>query len=228
MPINNSRINIAQQMDFIRQHGEYVSYFRGMKCTCSIPKAGTNYADPNRGDPSCAACHGLGWIWIPAGQILGLVSNIKQEKELLQAGIASPGDLVFSPQIGTVLSDYDKIQLTWPEGMPFEGELITRSAEAIDNSYYGIMSMPVEGCIVVDPTTGGITNYTSGIDFVFDENTITWLDGHGPAPGTVYSIKYQALIDWIVFAPPQPRRERGTDLGQLVILRKKHAVFNGA
>jgi hypothetical protein len=187
---------------------------------------GSNYADPNRARMDCAACHGLGLLWIDSGYIKGLVTNIQQEKELLMAGIASMGDLVFSPSPEYTLSDYDKIQLTWADGIPFEGELIQRGSGSTDQSMYGIMSVPPDGCITVDPTTGDITRYTPGTDFTFSDTAITWI-GNQPTANAYYSIKYQALIDWIVFAPPQPRRERGTNLGQKVILQKKHSVFNG-
>ena len=166
MPINNTKgFNLAEEIDFIRTRAETVNYFHGMKCTCSLLPLGTNYADPNRGDPSCQACHGLGWVWIPAGQIQGLVSGISQEKDLLLAGIAAPGDLIFSPQIGTNLSEYDKIQLTWVDGMPFEGELITRGTGQTDTAFYGIVNFPQGSCIVVDPITGAITHYNPTTDF---------------------------------------------------------------
>ncbi len=142
------------------------------------------------------------------------------------AGIVSLGDLVFSPQIGTTLSDYDKVQLTWVEGIPYEGELLIRGTSATDTTLYGIEAVPLDGCITVDPTTGTVTKYTPGVDFTFSSNVITWAT-NAPAAGSIYSLKYAALVDWIVLAPPQPRRERGTSLGQRVILRKKHIVFNG-
>lgn len=217
-------------MDFIRKHGEWVNYFVGMKCPCtgSMLMTGSNLPDANRANPNCQACHGLGWVWQPQQQILGVIENINQHKDLLMAGIAAPGDLVMSPDLAVTLSDYDKIQLTWPEGIPFEGELITRGSTGnTDTTMYGVLS--VSQCITVDPASGQITTYTPGTDFTIDPpaNEITWQGSHVPPPGTVYSIKYQALMDWIVFTPPQPRRERGTNLGQRVILRKKHLVAFG-
>jgi hypothetical protein len=231
MPINNAKgFNLAQQIDQIRQKGEWVNLFHGLKCPCSIPQIGVmSSPDPNRANPSCQACHGLGWVWIPAGQIQGLATNVSQHKELLQAGIATPGDMVFSPQIGTVISDYDMIQLTWPDGIPFEGEAIKRSSGSTDTAFYSILSVPAGSCISVNPSTGVITQYQPGVDFSFVGNMITWgLSSNHPAAGSQYSIRYSALMDWICFVPPQPRRERGTDLGQYVVLRKKHAAFNGA
>jgi hypothetical protein len=232
MPFDNtSGVNINAQNEFIRKHGEWIHYFIGMKCTCnsSVLTTGSNLYDPNRSNITCAACKGLGWVWQDGGEILGVIDNILQHKDLLIAGIAAPGDLVFSPDLRYTLADYDKIQLTWVEGIPFEGELIARGSGTTDTTLYGVMS--VSQCIVVNPTTGAITKYVSGIDFNFNQtiptNSITWVPTKGPSVGTVYSLKYQALVDWIVFTTPQPRRERGTNLGQRVIMRKKHLVAFG-
>jgi len=227
MPLNNSKVSVNRQSEFIKRHGESVKYSQGMKCTCTLSQTGY-VLDPNRANPNCKACNGLGWVWLDKGKIIGMVTNISQHKELLQSGIASPGDLVFSPNIPQTLSDYDRIQLTWKEGIPYEGELITRSDTSdTDTANYSILD--VSECITVDPVTGDVAYYVKDTDFTIEGRSITWdvVGGSEPDPGTPYSIKYSALVDWIVFAPPQPRRERGTNLGQKVLLRKKHVVFNG-
>jgi hypothetical protein len=159
-----------------------------------------------------------------------MITSVDQHKDLLISGVAAPGDLICSPDLSVTISDYDKIQLTWPQGIPFEGQLITRASVGnTDSTLYGVMD--VTQCIVVDPKTGNITQYQPGVDFTFNQtnptNQITWQGTNIPPPGTVYSLKYQALMDWICFAPPQPRRERGTNLGQRIIMRKKHVVFSG-
>jgi hypothetical protein len=233
LPFNNSLgFNTAAMSDFIRRRGERLKYYSGMKCTCtsSTMMTGSTYPDPSRANPNCAACKGLGWIWIDRGEIGGLITNINQHKELLISGEAVPGDLVLSPDLQYTLSDYDKIKFKWPEGIPFEGELITRSSDVdSDTTFYGVME--VIKCMIVDPVTGDITTYLPNVDFTFDKatptNAITWISANKPADGAVYSLKYSALVEWICFAPPQPRRERGTNLGQKVIMRKKHIVFSG-
>lgn len=228
MPINNSSIDISQQQAFIKLKGEWVKYYRGLKCTCSLIQQGSTLPDANRADPNCSGCNGLGWIWIDSGLIQGMVTNIDQHKELIQAGILSPGDLVFTPTLDVTISDYDKIQLTWAEGLPFEGETIQRGSGVTDNTLYGIVSVPPGSCIQVNSANGDITTYTSGADFSFDGSQITWgLSDNQPLMGSTYSLKYQALIEWIAWMPPQPRYERGTNLGQRVPLKKKHVVFNG-
>lgn len=178
--------------------------------------------DANRADPNCLACKGLGMIWIPSGTIIGMVTNISQQKDLIDAGIASPGDLVLSPSDRYTVSDYDKIQIHWHEGVPYEGQLIRRSYEDFDTANYIITD--IIDCLSVDPSTGESTIYKVDEDFTFSGTKITWISDNKPAENDFYSIKYSATVDWICFAPPQPRRERGTNLGQKVIMKKKHLV----
>lgn len=225
MPFNNSKINLSMQSEFIRKHGELVDYFRSMKCTCSIIPTGAMMPDANRADPNCKACKGLGIVWEPQGKILGLVQNISQQKDLLQAGVASPGDLVLSPDPEYTVSDFDKIQLGWKDGIPYEGQLVRRSMMETDTANYQIVS--VVECAQIDPSSGNIHKYTPDVDFTYSGNTITWISSNKPMIGSLYTIKYAAVIDWICFAPPQPRYERGTNLGQRIIMRKKHLVTFG-
>lgn len=227
MPMNNSKINLAKQSEFIRAHGEWLDYYLAMKCTCTITVTGSMVSDANRANPNCAACKGLGIVWQKQSQIIGLVQTINQQKDLLQSGVGAPGDLVLSPDPRYTISDFDKIQMTWDEGIPYEGQLVKRAATgSIDTVNYRIMS--VVNCIQVDPTTGSITTFIKDTDFTVSGNQITWISANKPAISSVFSFKYSALIDWICFAPPQPRRERGTNLGQRIIMRKKHLVAFGS
>jgi hypothetical protein len=224
MPFNNSTINMSIQTEFIHKHGEVLTYFLAMKCTCTILPTGAMVPDANRANPNCKACKGLGIVWQNKGDIVGLVQTVNQQKDLLQTGVAAPGDLVLSPDPRVTISDFDKIQMTWSEGIPYEGQLLRRGAGASDTVNYDIMS--VIECIQVDPTTGLITTFTPDVDFTTNGRLITWI-GNKPAGNSVYSFKYSGLIDWICFAPPQPRRERGTNLGQRIVMRKRHLVSFG-
>lgn len=224
--------NLPNHSDFIKRHGEYVNYSVGMKCSCSgsVLTTGSSYADPNRANITCKVCGGLGIFWQTPTTIIGIVTNIEQHKDLVMAGVAQPGDLVFSPDLQNTLSSLDKIQLTWSDGVPYEGELIVRSSTGnTDTTFYGVTS--VVDCLVADPVTGNITHYKPNVDFTFNAtnptNSITWNTGKGPAAGTVYSLKYAAVIDWIAFVPPRPRYDNMINIGQRVVLKKKHTVNFG-
>jgi len=179
--------------------------------------------NPNRALTTCNACHGWGWIYpFPPQKIQGLVSDVKMRKDLLDLGLAMPGDLLFSPAPGMAhLSDYDLILLPWKQGVPSEGQIIQRGGGPTDKTYYRMDW--VQGVWTVDPATGGITQYVPNVDFTWQGNEITWT-GNQPSQGTYYSIQYSGMFEWICFVSPQPRIAFGRDLGQRVILRKRHVV----
>jgi hypothetical protein len=77
----------------------------------------------------------------------------------------------------------------------------------------------------VDSTSGLVTDYLPNIDFVVTGRQLAWATGRGPAVGAFYSIKYAASLEWIAQVPPAPRYERGTPLGQRVVLKLRHLVF---
>lgn len=225
MPFNNSQLNTSLQNDLIRRHGEWLDYRMAMKCSCSVLPTGAYRPDANRANPNCKMCKGLGILWHPKKTILGVVMTITQQKDLLDAGIATPGDLILLPDLRYTVSDYDKIVVEWKEGIPYEGELLTRSGTgSVDTVNYEIAD--VVSCVQVDPETGDMTTYTPDVDFTFSGRTITWIQ-NAPAASSFYSIKYSAVVEWICFAPPQPRVERSTNLGQRVVMRKKHLIAFG-
>lgn len=225
MPFNNSKINMAAQSDFLRKHGEWILHSLAMKCNCSILPTGADYPDSNRANPNCVTCKGLGMFWMERKSIWGAVQSVNQQKDLLMTGVATPGDLVLSPDPRYLISDYDKITMEWREGIPYEGELVIRSSTGSkDTTNYQIVN--IIACTQVSPDTGDVTTFNSGIDFTFSGKEITWI-GNAPAANSFYAIKYSAVVEWICFAPPQPRMERGTNLGQRVVMRKKHMIVFG-
>ncbi len=202
-----------------------VSYFMSAFCACK----GIN---PGKANINCKVCHGFGWFYpYPGVKLCGLVSDLKMRKDLLAVGMGEPGDLLFSPEPGQAhLSDYDLILLPWKQGVPSEGQVIIRGGNSAlpanqDETYYRMDW--VQGAWVTSPATGVVTSYTPGVDFTWDGRTITWV-GNQPSAGATYSIQYSGLFEWISFVSPQPRIAFGQDLGQRVILRKRHIVTPNA
>ena len=193
-----------------------VTYYMSALCACKS-------VNPGKANINCQVCHGFGWFYpFPAKTLRGLVSDVKMRKDLLAMGIAEPGDLLFSPEPGTAhLSDYDLILLRWPQGVPSEGQVIIRGSGATDEAYYRMDW--VQGAWETNPTTGVVISYTPKVDFTWDGRTITWV-GRKPVTADPYSIQYSGSFEWIAFVSPQPRIAFGQDLGQRVILRKRHIV----
>jgi hypothetical protein len=219
--------------------------------------------------------------------IVGLVTSVAFHKNLMDTGAFIPGDCVFSPQSGVVVSEMDKIIFTWPD-VYGPGDSLERKYEDRDRLYYEGVTALV--CIDEDRV-----RYTQGVDFRLNGKDIIWrwagkdgaagpwaastaveigatcrptvadgfrylctgvsgdaktgatapvwstyavgasiTDNHvtwrkeqyskAPATGKRYAIKYKAYIEWIVFVPPMTRRSHGRDMGNKVMLRKKHLM----
>jgi len=215
----HSTFTIDLHDEFVTRHGDIVLWRRAYKCPCGATP------DADRALLSCAGCHGLGLIYDAPVQIIGLVTGITRDKELLESGFAEPGDMLLglAPDEPNFLSENDSVRITWDRGQPYEGDTIKRSSSGPDLLSYD--ADMVERCFTINPATGVITTYGSESDFQISDNQLSWLAGHGPPVGAVYSIKYSAFFDWIVFFGPKDRFEQGVNLGQRVMLRKRHLVF---
>ena len=67
--------------------------------------------------------------------------------------------------------------------------------------------------------------YKSGGDFILDGSKVIKWQGSNPKIGRKYTIKYNAYLEWVAFTPPDIRVDRNRDLGQRVILRKRHVAL---
>ncbi|MGB9660660.1 MAG: hypothetical protein ACPL5F_01410 [Moorellaceae bacterium] len=218
MPFNNSTFDVAAERRFFEAKSDIVNHYRSMLCPCG--------SDPSMALNTCALCGGMGRIYpgIPIQKRV-ILSRVEQsDPELVAQGLAIAGDLVMSEPIGDPVpaEEFDIIIPQWG-GVPFAGQLVTRSSGSTDTLFY--QAVTVDKCITVDPATGAITDYVPGVDFTWQDKTITWLTSHAPPTGAVYSIRYTAIFEYVVFAPALLRRERGTDLGARVLLRKRHLVL---
>jgi len=212
MPLNNARHDLIGQRLLTKTHGEHVTLYQVVPCSC-------RGASGEHADPTCKVCGGSGRAYAAGTRIKGLVAALSsQDKTLLQAGLAMPGDLTFSPEVGNRLSihDYDMIRLDY--GLPHEGDVVERGVDRLLYLPTSIASVDQH-----DPIVGTRTSYARGADYTVNGQTLAWVAGHGPQRGTAYSVKYDARFDWVVYpGVTLPRRARGTYLGQRVLLRKRH------
>jgi len=205
-------IDIAQQSRLIRRHGENVIHYRGQICSCSatglLEEANIN----------CRKCNGLGVFWnepqVITATIVGLDSH-RMGRQWLQNGRAPPARQ-------REFKDYDKIIPTWPKGFPFSGELLRRGFK--DTITY----MPIgriQRVSRVNPETGNETLWFQDVDYVMGGNEnkeVVWNAGKGPSLDDVYAVTYEPRFEFVCWAPPAPRWERGRNLGRQILLRKVH------
>lgn len=214
-------IDIAQQSRLIRRHGEHVIHYRGQICSCSatglLEEANIN----------CVKCNGLGVFWNEpqtiTATIVGLDSH-RMGRQWLQNGIALPEDMVAStyPGYQREFKDYDKIIPTWPRGFPYSGELLRRGFK--DTLIYTPVGK-IQRVSKVNPETGIETLWIQDVDYVMsgqEKNEILWNAGKGPSLDEVYAVTYEPRFEFVCWAPPSPRWERGRNLGRQILLRKVH------
>lgn len=209
--------------DFVARHGDVVIWRSAVKCSCSS----TNTPDANRSRTDCDLCDGLGFVYAAPVSLTGLATSIEYSKQLLDAGIGAPGNMVLglAPDEPNFVSDYDIIQLTVPGGEPYEGDTLQRRIDGLPDEL-AYTPVKITTCFSIIPGVDDVSpdtrvNYVRGVDFTISGRSLTWITGHGPDPGTPFSIKYTAQFDWEVFNAPMVRVEAGQSLGQRALLRKR-------
>lgn len=223
-PLNNSSFDFQQQNRLFDAHGDLVELFPGRRCSCA------SNLDTNRGNPNCRVCLGLGYFYTTSTFIVGLVTGITSQKILMESGIALPGDMLFSQRMmdPVFLTDMDMIRLSTWDGQPYEGDVVLRGDGATDTLVY--TATDIQSVTQSNEDTGVVTTYVEGTDFThaLRSNQLVWLGVNDPAQNSSYAVKYLAVFDWVVFAPPNQRYERATPLGNRVLMRKKHLVARSA
>jgi hypothetical protein len=215
--------NFRMQDGLISNRGQVVVHEIGLSCTCRSGNWGEDVVGGS-GRLACGGCEN-GILYRKPFQIMGLISSISSNRQLIETGFINPGDCVLSvsPNLEVPPSDFDKITFTWPENVS-DGQVIIRG-ESIDTRlgladnedflhYHGAQA------IYCEDEYG--REYKEGSDFYFKDKKIVWTNP--PEDKTRYTIKYKAYLEWIVYDSPMSRRDRDIDLGFRVVLRKKHLV----
>jgi hypothetical protein len=169
----------------------------------------------------------------------GLAVGIRQQRNIMDAGVAQPGDMTFSPQLSVSscinpnrrITAYDKFTALWDQTLD-DGQIIVRGAGTRhDNKHLKTYLLDNEDRLWYEPATAiwvedeDGTVYRAG-DFKLGPGKIIQWTGNQPQVGQKYSIKYNAYFEWIVYQPPQERVDRDNrDIGQLCMLRKRHVAF---
>ena len=223
--------NFRMQDGLIANRGQIVIHEIGIACTCrSGPRQEAIVG--GSGKMGCGKCEN-GILYREPLQIMGLVIGTSSNKQLVETGFVNPGDCIFSisPNLKNSPSDFDKITFTWPENVG-EGQVIVRGLDAIDNPYSGELNpyglnanedvLHYQGAEAIYCEDENEKVYEQDADFYFEGRKIVWITG--PEDKIRYTIKYKAYLEWIVYNSPMTRRDKDTELGDRIVLRKKHLV----
>ncbi len=231
-------------------HGTPMIHEISIKCTCEntdIYAKVTNDGKEGRRDPFCARCGGAGWLYRSPAMVLGLVTNVRYQKNLMESGYVSPGDMTFSPlpsSSSTVdacatnggfairrIGAFDKLTATWAQPVD-DGHVLVRGsgskarAEGIktylEDNEDRLWYEPANAIWCEDEDS---KIYTEGADFELGPGKVIRWIGKGPRLGARFTIKYNAYFEWVAFQPPTERVEtNGTMMGDVVYLRKRHVL----
>lgn len=232
--------DLEQLEAFIQRRGEEVVHETAIACPSCRNEDIFSYSVEVDGRPanirslSCPQCYGDGFIYRNPQIIKGLVSAIDPGNRVLtDIGYSVPGDCVFSPSMAVApLGDFDRVTFQVPSSVG--GQVILRGAATMQqNASLTTDLSPQEDrlwylpeCALWCEDQNGVI-YTQGADYTFDDKKIVWVDGRGPSMGTLYSLKYRAYLEWVTYSSPMERYDRGRNLAQRVLLRKKHVHFQG-
>lgn len=220
------QFDISLHNDFVVGHGSVLTYYKASLCPCAIvPYQG----DANRSLLTCLVCNGTGYVYSSPVNIIGLVTGIRNSKDLVDAGIASPGDLVLgmAPGANVYIGDYDLLRIP---NLPiaFNGQINTRGSGSTDNVPFVLDK--IFRVFSVNPATGQVFDYIQGVDFTVVGRVITWLSTSNVntnlPTGTTYTINANVIYDWIAFISPMERQDGpSTNIGQRALLRKRDISF---
>lgn len=227
----------------IQDRGDYVVWETGVACPqCRREDAVASFNEQNPNEairirrPNCPVCHGFGFMYRNATKVLGLLTQVNAgNRQLIDLGLALPGDAVFSPSLyEQEMQDMDKITLCITDVLS-EGQTICRGAAHLSNA----RTIPTDladnedrlwyagnGCAVWCEDEHNVV-YDVDADFQIIDNKIRWI-GKKPADGVFYVLKYHYYPEWVVYSSPLQRVDRGRNLQQRVVLRKKHVAYTQA
>lgn len=227
--------------DFVRGHAVRMLHEIAVGCTCQVEDVYAGLKDDateRRRQPFCPRCGGTGWLYRDPVVVKGLLSSVRQQRNILDAGITQPGDAIFSSPIDMgerKIGTWDKLTSLFGQPLDSGHVLIRGSGTAGENARIKTDLNDDEDRLWYEPESAiwceddaGVV-YHEGADFTFGPGKIIKWSGNQPHKGQPYVIKYNAFFEWIVYNPPQERRDLNEkDLGPLIMLRKRHIAFVNA
>ena len=228
--------NFENLEGLIERRGTNVIVETGVACTCRNTDPYMDGVEPDsfiggKRKIGCTICYGESVFYRNARKVRGLLTSVEtgKNRQLMEAGYAVSGDAVFSTSLKACpISDLDKI--TFCVASPVsEGQVITRDSAHIDENIELFTDLDeTEDRLWYNASKSIWCESESGIvfkqnsDFLFEGRKIKWISSNAPKKGERYTIKYTAFLEWIAYSSPFHRYDNFDELGQRVILRKKH------
>jgi hypothetical protein len=166
----------------IKQKGVFVKLYRSTYCP------NVKSIDGGEHNIDCDLCNGSGWLDVYPICVKAFIQSQNNEKSMQAQGYVDDNTVMFTFPIGIELQYFTLIELR-----DFTDIYIQRVARAPgqkDSLKYKALRVNV----LVDKNN---IEYLEGSDFSIDQNgRIEWKPGKGPAEETIYSVHYEAKVQF--------------------------------
>lgn len=183
-PSSFERVNLKPPAfdRLIKQHGVQVHVHRTMYCP------NVKSIDGGEHEIDCPMCNGSGFMDVKPLKVFAFIQNQTLEQRHGVEGFADGNTVAITFPIGVELQYFTLIELCDHSEIFFQK--VVRSEGTNDVLKYKALRVNV----LIDKS--GV-EYTQGLDFVLNDlGNIVWKEGKGPESGTIYSVHYEARIQF--------------------------------
>lgn len=178
------RINLNPEKfdQLIKQKGVWVKVHRTTYCP------NVKSIDGGEHNIDCEMCNGSGWLDLKPIKVRAFIQSQNNEKSLQVSGYVDDNTVLFTFPIGIELQYFTLIELV--DFTDIYIQRVAKSSTKIDNLKYKAKRVNM----LVDSNG---KEYIEGTDFCLTRlGQIKWKANKGPSPETIYSVHYEALVQF--------------------------------
>jgi len=181
-PTERVNLDPAAFDKLINQKGVWVNIYRTTYCP------NVKSIDGGEHNIDCDMCNGSGWLDMSPICVKAFIQSQNNEKNLQASGYVDDNTVLFSFPIGIELQYFTLLELR--DFTDIYIQRVAKSQGMIDNLKYKAKRVN----LLVDSKG---KEYIEGTDFcVTKVGQVKWKSGKGPAPETIYSIHYEAVVQF--------------------------------
>lgn len=178
------RVNLDPEAfdQLIKQKGIFVNLYRTTYCP------NVKSIDGGEHNIDCDVCNGSGWLDVYPICVKAFIQSQNNEKSLQSQGYVDDNEVMFTFPIGIELQYFTLIELR--DFFDIYMQRVARSDTQVDSLKYKAKRINV----AIDSNE---IEYLEGSDFDLNKNgQIVWRTGKGPAAETIYSVHYEAKVQF--------------------------------